>query len=65
MANGLSAAHLRTLAAKCRRIADSIGDEQRSAALKEMEADFCSIADRIERANSNQAQIGNVRRGLE
>ena len=46
MANGLSAADLRSLSAKCTRLAESIADEWISAALTEMAAELGSMADR-------------------
>ena len=45
MANGLSAANLRSLSAKCTRLAEDIGDGQIAAALKEMAAEVGSMAD--------------------
>ena len=50
MGDELDAAHLRELAAKCRRLAGNMSDQETAASLRRMAVEYESLADVKDRA---------------
>jgi hypothetical protein len=49
--NDPDVAHLRELAAKCRRLAGNLSDESTASALRQMAREYESLADGMDRAS--------------
>ena len=51
MGDDLDAAHLRELAAKCRRLSENMSDENNAAALRRMASEYEALANQKDRAS--------------